>query len=91
MIKRGTDWAIGPEIEEFDALIDEAIVTSGTDADAALDLYTQAQTLMVEEAPGLYFMDTSTWYAVPNYLSGFDYNLNYPFSIFFYPIEVGME
>lgn len=73
---------------EFDGLIDEAGTVSGTDLDAALDLYTQAQTLMVEEAPGLYFMDAGTWYAVPNYLSGFDYNLNYPFSTFFYPIQV---
>ena len=74
--------------EEFDALIDESGVVSGTDTAAALDLYTQAQTIMVEEAPGLFFMDTSTWYAVPNYLTGFEYNLNYPFSIFFYPIEI---
>ena len=73
--------------ETFDALIDEAGTTSGTDVDAALDLYTQAQTLMVEEAPGLFFMDTSTWYAVPTYLTGFEYNLNYPFSINFYKIE----
>lgn len=74
--------------EEFDGLIDEAGITSGTDTDAARDLYTQAQTIMVEEAPGLFFMDVSTWYAVPTYLSGFDYNLNYPFSINFYQIEV---
>ena len=74
--------------ETFDALIDEAGITSGTDVDTALDLYTQAQTLMVEEAPGLFFMDTSTWYAVPTYLSGFEYNLNYPFSINFYKIEI---
>ncbi len=73
--------------EEFDTLIDEAGTTSGTDLDAALDLYTQAQTLMVEEAPGIFFMDVSTWYAVPNYLEGFDYNLNYPFSIDFYSIS----
>jgi len=74
--------------EEFDGLIDEAGILSGTDSDAARDLYTQAQTLMVEEAPSLFFMDVSTWYAVPTYLSGFDYNLNYPFSTFFYPMEV---
>jgi len=73
--------------EEFDGLIDEAGILSGTDAEAARDLYTQAQTIMVEEAPSLFFMDVSTWYAVPTYLSGFDYNLNYPFSINFYQIE----
>lgn len=74
--------------EEFDALIDEAGVVSGTDLNAALAIYTQAQTLMVEEAPALFFMDVGTWYAVPNYLAGFKYNLNYPFSTFFYLIEM---
>lgn len=74
--------------ETFDGLIDEAGILSGTDSEAARDLYTQAQTIMVEEAPSLFFMDVSTWYAVPTYLSGFDYNLNYPFSTFFYPMEV---
>ena len=74
--------------ETFDGLVDEAGILSGTDAAGAFDLYTEAQTLMVEESPGLYFMDVSTWYAVPNYLDGFDYNLNYPFSIFFHSIEV---
>lgn len=53
------------------------------------DLYTQAQTLLVEQAPGLFLMDVSTWYAVPTYLEGFAYNLNYPFATFFYPITLG--
>lgn len=74
--------------EEFDSLIDEAGIVSGTDPESARDLYTQAQTIMVDEAPGLFFMDVSTWYAVPTYLSGFEYNLNYPFSINFYNISV---
>jgi hypothetical protein len=33
-------------------------------------------------------MDVSNWYAVPTYLQGFEYNLNYPFATFFYPITV---
>jgi peptide/nickel transport system substrate-binding protein len=72
--------------DAFDALVDEAITLSGTDRQASQDLYTEAQTLLVDEAPGLFFMDTSTWYAVPEYLAGFSYNLNYPFATFFYPI-----
>jgi ABC-type transport system substrate-binding protein len=74
--------------DDFDALIDEAGILSGTDIDGAQDLYNQAQNLMVEEAPSLFFMDVGTWYAVPTYLEGFDYNLNYPFSIFFYSITL---
>lgn len=74
--------------EDFDALIDEAGSLSGTDLEAARDLYTQAQTIMVEEAPGLFFMDVGAWYAVPTYITGFEYNLNYPFSINYYNFEI---
>ncbi|GAB5491679.1 MAG: ABC transporter substrate-binding protein [Phototrophicaceae bacterium] len=74
--------------EDFDALIDEAGTVSGTDLDAARDLYTEAQTIMVEEAPSLFFMDVGAWYAVPTYITGFEYNLNYPFSINFYNLEI---
>ena len=73
---------------EFDALVDEAIELAGTDRQAAQDLYTQAQTLLVNEAPGLFFMDVGAWYAVPTYLGGFEYNLNYPFATFFYPLHL---
>lgn len=73
---------------EFDALIDEAGILSGTDLDGARDLYTEAQTLLVEEAPGLFFMDVGAWYAVPTYITGFEYNLNYPFSFNFYNLEI---
>jgi peptide/nickel transport system substrate-binding protein len=73
---------------EYDALVDEAGTLTGTDRAAALDLYTQAQTLLVEQAPGLFLMDVSTWYAVPNYITGFQYNLNYPFATFFYPLTL---
>lgn len=74
--------------DDFDALIDEAGILSGTDTEAARDLYTEAQTLMVEEAPGLFFMDVGAWYAVPTYITGYEYNLNYPFSFNFYTFEI---
>jgi peptide/nickel transport system substrate-binding protein len=73
--------------EEYDALIDEAIPLSGVDRAAAQELYTQAMTLLVDQAPGLFLMDVSNWYAVPNSIAGFAYNLNYPFATFFYPIH----
>ncbi|MFN8378073.1 MAG: ABC transporter substrate-binding protein [Anaerolineae bacterium] len=73
--------------DEYDALIDEAIPLSGTDRAGAQELYTQAMNLLVDQAPGLYLMDVSNWYAVPTYLDGFAYNLNYPFATFFYPLH----
>ncbi len=39
-------------------------------------------------AAPLYFLDAGAWYAIPTYLSGFEYNINYPFATFFYPIRL---
>lgn len=74
--------------DRYDALVDEAIVLAGTDRQGAQDLYTEAMTLLVEEAPGLFFMDVGARYVVPTYLDGFRYNLNYPFATFFYPLHL---
>lgn len=72
----------------FDELVDEAIELAGSDRTAAQQLYTDAMTILVNESPGLFFMDVGSWYAVPTYLSGFEYNINYPFATFFYPIRL---
>lgn len=71
---------------EFDALVDEAIVLSGQDKDAAQALYTEAMTMLVDDAPGLFFMDVGNWFALPTYIGGFEYNPNYAFAHFFYPM-----
>lgn len=76
------------ENERFDALVDEAITLTGTDRDAAQDLYIEAMTLLVEQAPALFFMDVGTWYAIPQHVGGFAYNINYPFATFFYPLHL---
>ena len=60
---------------------------SATDPEQAQTLYNEAQTLMVEEAPGLFFFDTKQPYVVPDHVQGFDYNLNYPFATFYYPLH----
>lgn len=72
---------------EYDKLIDQAVTLTGTDRDAAQKLYTQAMGILVDEAPGLYFMDVGSWYAIPKYIQGFDYNPNYAFAQFFYPLS----
>lgn len=73
--------------EEYDGLIDEAGTLTATDRDAAQELYTEAMQLLVEEAPGLFLYDTKAVFAIPTYIGGFDYNLNYPFAQFFYPLH----
>ena len=64
--------------EQYNALMDEASTLSGTDIDAALAKYTQAQNLLVDEAPAAFLFDTKVAIIVPNRITGFKYNLNYP-------------
>lgn len=71
---------------DFDALIDDAGILSGQDIEASQEKYSEAMTMLVDDAPGLFFMDVGNWYAVPTYLGGFEYNPNYAFAQFFYPM-----
>lgn len=73
--------------DQFDKTLDQAVQLSGTDRAQSQKLYTEAQTRLVDQAPGLFFMDVGSWYAVPKTIAGFEYNLNYPFAIFFYPLH----
>jgi peptide/nickel transport system substrate-binding protein len=71
--------------DEFDQLIDDAAALTVTDPETAQQMYNDAQNLMVEEAPGLFFFDTKAPFVIPDHVGGFDYNLNYPFAqAFFY-------
>ncbi len=70
--------------DEFDGLIDEAIALTGTDRDAAQAKYEEAMKLLVEELPGLFFLDTMSVVTTANYVEGYEYNLNYPFTQFFF-------
>jgi peptide/nickel transport system substrate-binding protein len=72
--------------ETFDKTLDEAIALTVTDPAQSQQLYVDAMKLLVDEAPGLFFYDTKAVYAMPDYIQGFVYNLNYPFTFFFYPL-----
>ena len=74
--------------EDYDGLIDQAGALAASDREQSQELYTEAMTLLVDEAPGLFFMDVGTWYAVPTYLEGYEYNANYAFAHFFYPVTL---
>jgi peptide/nickel transport system substrate-binding protein len=64
--------------EKYNALMDEASGLSGTDIDASLAKYTEAQNLMVEESPAAHLFDAKVTAVDPNDITGFQYNLNYP-------------
>ncbi len=73
--------------EEFDTKIDEAAALTVNDRPQAQTLYTEAMNVLVDEAPGVFFFDTQAIFIVPNYIQGFQYNLNYPFvQHFFYDL-----
>jgi len=70
--------------DEFDALIDQAIAETGVDREAAAATYEEAMNLLVEESPGLFFLDTNSVVATSDELAGYEYNLNYPYTQFFF-------
>ena len=68
----------------FDKDIDTAAKLEVTDPQKAQSLYDDAQKLLVDQAPAGFLMDSQAVYAVPDTITGFQYNENYPFSLFFY-------
>lgn len=64
--------------EDYNALWDSANALSGTDLAASLAKYTEAQNLMVDQAPAAFLFDTKVAIVTPNKITGFKYNLNYP-------------
>ncbi|MCJ7434460.1 MAG: ABC transporter substrate-binding protein [Anaerolineales bacterium] len=64
--------------DQYNALIDEAGPLSGTDTAASLAKYTEAQNLLVDQAPAAFLFDTKAWFVISNSVAGFKYNLNYP-------------
>ncbi len=63
---------------DYNALMDEAGVLSGTDVEASRAKYVEAQKLLVDEAPAAFLFDTKVAFVNPNSIEGFQYNLNYP-------------
>jgi peptide/nickel transport system substrate-binding protein len=73
---------------DFNALVDEAIGATVSDPATSQEKYIEAINLLVDEAPGLFFFDTKVVFIIPNYIEGFQYNLNYPFvQYFFYDLR----
>jgi peptide/nickel transport system substrate-binding protein len=71
----------------YDKLIDDAAGIMVTDPKKSQEMYTQAMNILAEDCPGLFFFDYIAPFVVPTYLQGFKYNLNYPFTIFYYPMS----
>jgi peptide/nickel transport system substrate-binding protein len=70
--------------DDYNKLLDDAIgeeVTNPTDSQSK---FTQALNLLVDQAPAVFFYDTKAVFVIPKTISGFKYNLNYPFVQYFF-------
>jgi peptide/nickel transport system substrate-binding protein len=69
---------------DYNKLLDTAIgetVSNPTDSQAQ---YVKAMSLLVDQAPGVFLMDTKAVFIIPKTVAGFQYNLNYPFVHYFF-------
>jgi peptide/nickel transport system substrate-binding protein len=66
---------------DFQSLIDQATTSDQT---TAQPLYTQAMTILVDQAPGVFFYEPKSVFVIPSHVAGFQYNINYPFTYYFY-------
>lgn len=73
--------------EEYDSLVNGALDLTATDPEKAQEMYIQAMNILAEDSPSLFLYDTKVFRPVPVSLEGYEYNANYPFSTFFYPIR----
>ena len=69
---------------DYNTQLDQAIADTVVDPAKSQQEYIDVMTLLVDQAPGLFFFDTKASYVIPNHIAGFKYNLNYPFTPFWY-------
>jgi peptide/nickel transport system substrate-binding protein len=69
---------------DYNKLLDDAIAVTYTDPAKSQKEYVDVMNLLVDEAPGVFFMDTKAPLIYPKRISGFQYNLNYPFTYFWF-------
>jgi peptide/nickel transport system substrate-binding protein len=70
----------------YDALIDEGNELTGTDRDAGIEKFVEAQKILVEDAVAIWVMDIANTTALVKDVSGFVNNPAYPQVIFFYEL-----
>jgi peptide/nickel transport system substrate-binding protein len=69
---------------DFNSQLDQAIADTVVDPAKSQQEYIDVMNLLVDQAPGVFFLDTKAPYVIPNHIAGFKYNLNYPFTPFWF-------
>ncbi len=72
---------------QYDALIDQAGMLTGTDRKQAQALYVQAMNMLYDQAPAMFLYDARIVTVTPKGLSLPAFNENYPFATFFAQIK----
>ena len=73
--------------ETFDKLIDDADVLSGTDRQAAIEMFQEAQRILVEEHAGVFILDVPIAEVISNDFSGYVANPAYSQVVWFYDLR----
>lgn len=74
--------------DKYEGLIDDAYVLSGADVGRSQKLYTEAQEMLLEEAPSIYFFDMQRVVSMGSDLKGHGTNPNYPNVIFYHKFKI---
>ena len=69
---------------DYNSMLDQAISDTVVDPAKSQQEYIDVMNLLVDQAPGVFFLDTKAPYVIPNHIAGFQYNLNYPFTPFWF-------
>jgi peptide/nickel transport system substrate-binding protein len=70
--------------KDYNDILDKAIGATVTDPPTSQQDYITAMNMLVDQAPAVYLYDVQTPYVIPSHIAGFQYNLNYPFTPYFY-------
>jgi peptide/nickel transport system substrate-binding protein len=71
---------------EFDEMIDEADRLTGTDREAAVEMFQEAQKILVEDCPAIWVMEMLESFAFSADIEGFVNNPAYPGVVFVYDL-----
>ncbi len=71
---------------DFDMVIDEAEVISGTDRAAAEAMFIQAQAMLLDDAAAIFVVDLPDIHVIRDDVSGYVNNPAYPHVVFFYDL-----
>ncbi len=70
----------------YDKLIDQANEISGTDKDKAASMFVDAQKILLDDCPALFFYDVSDTHLVRSDIKGYVDNPAYPHAVFVYQL-----